>query len=482
MTTLSKTIRSVARCVAIALLLAIFALESDAVWQTSARQSPSRKPNVLLIVVDDLRNSLSCYGDALVKSPNVDRLARRGMRFDRAYCQYPVCNPSRTSFLTGLRPDTTRVLDNNTQFRRTVPDVVTLPELFKQNGYYTASLGKIFHRGLTMEDVRAEMDDQRSWAVARYFSSTPTGLKGEGRNLTDGRLQWCRWLAAEGTDEDQPDGQIAAEAVRLLEETRDQPLFLAVGFHKPHDPFIAPRKYFDLYPLDKLPLAADAKDRSAEQPLAIPGGFDFSKFTDRERREFKRSYLAGISFMDAQLGKLLDAMDRKRLWENTVVVFLGDHGYHLGERGWWNKNTLFELSARAPLIVYSPKMKAAGRSSERLVEFVDLYPTITELGGLTAPGKLEGLSFRPLLDNPRRAWKKAAFTQVRRGKDSGYTVRTERWRYTEWAGGARGVEFYDHSKDPNEFKNLAADPAHAKVAAEMKKLLADGWKAALPPT
>lgn len=465
-----------------ALLLAAIAFDSDAITSSiAARSQPSPvKPNVLFVVVDDLRNSLGCYGDATVKSPNVDRLAKRGMRFDRAYCQYPVCNPSRTSFLTGLRPDTTRILENNTQFRSVMPDVVTLPELFKKSGYFTASLGKIFHRGLTMEDVRAEMDDRRSWDVARYFSSTPTGLKGEGRNMTDGRLQWCHWIAAEGTDEDQPDGQIAAEAVRLLEEKRDKPIFLAVGFHKPHDPFIAPKKYFDLYPLDKLPLAQDPPGRSADPPLAIPSGFDFSKFTDRERREFKRSYLAGVSFMDAQLGKLLDAMDRKRLWENTVVVFLGDHGYHLGERGWWNKNTLFELSARAPLIAYAPKMRAGGRSSERLVEFVDLYQTMAELAGLTAPQNLEGINLRPLLDDPWRPWKKAAFTQVRRGREAGYTARTERWRYTEWAGGARGAELYDHSRDPGEYRNLADDPAHARVRSEMKKILDGGWKAAMP--
>src|SRR5262249_897901 len=201
---------------------------------------PARRPNVLFIAVDDLRNDLGCYGHPQVKTPNIDRLAARGVRFDRAYCQYPVCNPSRASLLTGLRPDATGVLDNNTNFRAKLPDVVTLPQLFRRHGYYTASLGKIFHRGLTMEDLRAEMDDSPSWDVARYFQATARGNQGEGRNLTGGRLEWCRWLAAEGEDEDQPDGQIAREAIKLMEERRDKPFFLALGFHKPHDPFNAP--------------------------------------------------------------------------------------------------------------------------------------------------------------------------------------------------------------------------------------------------
>lgn len=459
------------------LLLAALVSGDSAVH--AQRSRAARRPNVLFIIADDLRNAATSFGDVSALAPNLDRLAQRGVRFDNAYCQYPVCNPSRASFLTGLRPDTTGVQENNTFFRQKLPNVVTLPELFKQNGYFTASLGKIFHRGGTMEEINEHMADAQSWSYLKFFQATPLGFKGEGRNLTGGALAWCRWLAAEGTDEDQPDGQVAAAAVKLINEKRDEPFFLAIGFHKPHDPFIAPKKYFELYPLDKVQLPQDPASRSAEVPFAIPNGYpQFKDFTDQERREFKRAYLAGVSFMDAQLGKVFAALEQQKLWDNTIIVFLGDHGYHLGERGWWNKNTLFELSTRAPLVVYAPKLKTAGQRSRALVEFVDLYPTIAELAGLKPPAKLEGLSLQPLLRKPTQPWKQAAFTQVLRGKVQGRTVRTARWRYTEWQDSA--AELYDHQTDPGEYHNLANDPAHAKQVAELKQLLQAGWRAALP--
>ena len=429
----------------------------------------SRQPNVLFIVADDLRPT---YGDRSVHTPNLNRLAQRGVRFERAYVQYPVCNPSRVSFLTGLRPETARVLDNTTYFRRPLPDIVTLPQLFKQQGYFTASLGKIFHRGGTMDDVNADWADPDSWSHVKFYQSTARGKQGEGRNLTNGALKWCQWLAAEGTDEDQPDGQVAAEAVRLLNEKRNEPFFLGVGFHKPHDPFIAPKKYFDLYPLDKIALHRDPAERSPEEQFAIPPGqfTQFKLFTDQERKEFKRAYLAGVSFMDAQLGKVLDALEQNKLWDNTIIVFIGDHGYHLGERGWWNKNTLFDLSARAPMLIAAPKMKS-GKATSALVEFVDLYPTLAELAGLKAPHKLAGASLKPLLNNPTGKGKDAAFTVVTRGKTIGRSVRTARWRYTEWDNGTRGVELYDHQNDAGEYRNLAREAKHAATVAELKKLL-----------
>lgn len=432
------------------------------------------RPNVLLIVVDDLRTELGCYGSTRVKSPNIDRLAARGVRFDRAYCQYPVCNPSRVSFLTGLRPDSTKVLGNDLNFRKVLPDIVTLPQLFRQNGYFTASLGKIFHRGLTMEDLRPEMDDPKSWDAAKYFQATEKGLKGEGRNLTEGRLAWCRWLAAEGGDDDQPDGQIAAAAIKILEEKRDKPFFLAVGFHKPHDPFIAPKKYFEMYPSDQLKLHKDPADTTPTLDIAIARGWlqQFGKFTDQERREYLRAYLACISFMDAQLGKVIDALERLNLAPNTLVVFMGDHGFHLGERGWWNKNTLFELSARPPLIVVAPQAKGNGRTCKRVVEFVDLFPSVVELAGLKAPHALQGRSLVPLLQNPEAPWDEAALTQVQRGKVAGYSIRTQRWRYTEWDGGKAGAELYDHNDDSGEWRNLAADKQYAETIEQLATLLA----------
>jgi uncharacterized sulfatase len=436
----------------------------------SAAEPP--RTNVLLIVTDDLRCSLGCYGDAAVQSPNIDRLAARGVRFGRAYCQYPVCNPSRSSFLTGLRPDTTGILDNAVALRTRHPDVVTLPQLFRENGYFTASLGKIFHTGFDENGKQGFFQEAKSWVDCRNFDPTPTGLRGEGRNLTGGKLAWCRWLAAEGTDEDQSDGRNAAEAVRLLEEHRAGPFFLAVGFHKPHDPFNAPKKYFDLYPLDQISLHSEPADRTPDLQPAIPRANDFSVlFTDQERREFKRAYQAGISFTDAQVGKLLDALDRLKLWDSTVVVFMGDHGYHLGEHGWWNKVTVFELCARAPLIVWAPGARGNGRGTAGIVEFIDLFPTLADLCGLTPPSSLQGTSFRPLLEDPSRPGKIAAYTQVVRGRFMGRSVRSDRWRYTEWDEGKQGVELYDHTSDPLEYHNLASDSQYATPLAAMKELL-----------
>lgn len=444
-----------------------------------ALSQSAQKPNVLFIIADDLRNELGSYGSRIAKTPNLDRLAKRGMRFDAAYCQYPVCNPSRTSLLTGLRPDTTRIVDNNTNFRTTMPDVVTLPQLFRQNGYRSTSFGKIFHRGLTMEDLRTDMDDKASWDEVRYFQTTPLGFKGEGRNLTDGKLAWCNWRAAEGGDEDQPDGQIAREAINVLEQrAKDkQPFFLAVGLHKPHDPFIAPKKYFDLYPMDKIA----APKFSTDEWKTIPEAALWIKdphfgVNAQQQREAIQAYYASISFVDANVGRLLDALDRLKLTENTIVVFWSDHGYLLGQHGQWMKQSLFEGSARNPLIVAGPGV-AKGKASPRTVEFVDLYPTLADLCGLNnAPKNLAGRSLRPLLSNPRAVWNKPAITQVQRGgannRFMGYSLRTERWRYTEWDGGRKGTELYDETNDPREMTNLADDPKHAKTVAELRRLLA----------
>jgi uncharacterized sulfatase len=449
----------------------ILAQQLSARSRVSKFKDSERKPNVLFIVVDDLNHSLGCYGHSVVKSPNIDRLTKRGIRFDSAYCQFTVCNPSRTSFLTGLRPDSTGIFNNTTPFRSRLPDAVTLPQLFRKRGYFTARVGKVFHS-------MRNMGDPKSWDITSDPKGTPLGKKGRGRNLTGGRVRWCRWLAAEGDDEDQSDGQVAAEAVRFLEQHRNDPFFIAVGFHRPHDPFIAPKRYFDLYPLELLTPPKDPPDRSAELPQAIGSSWkaDFDRFTDQERREFMRAYYAGISFMDTQVGKIIAAMNRMKLWHNTIVIFFSDHGYHLGQRGWWNKNTVFELSARVPLIMVTPGMKSKGKSCSRIVEFVDIYPTLADLCGLSAPDNLEGKSFKPLLKNPNLSWKKAAFTQVQRGKIAGRSVRTGRWRYTEWDGGRQGVELYDHDNDPGEYYNLARDSQYTQTIARLKRLLRENMR------
>lgn len=439
------------------------------------RADKPRQPNVLLVISDDLNCDLGCYGHKTVRTPNIDALAESGVRFDRAYVQYTVCNPSRTSFLTGLRPTTTTVVDNTTHFRKVLPDVVTLPQLFRANGYETVGLGKVFHRGLSPDDVKREMDDPKSFDRVAYGKATAAGNKGEGRNMTGDKLGWCRWLAAEGTDADQPDGQLADEAVKTLAEKRNKPLFLAVGFYRPHDPFVVPKKYFDLYDRDKLDLPVTPEGYSPPFPHSIGGGAfktAFDQFTDKERREFLHAYYAGVSFMDAQVGKLLDALKANKLADDTVVVFIGDHGYELGVRGWWNKNTLFERSCRTPLIVRDPAAKGNGKSTNTITEFVDLFPTLAARCGLKdVPKTLEGADFRKVLGDPTSKHKEAAVTVVQRGKFLGRSIRTDRYRYTDWDGGEKGAELYDHTADPGEWKTLAADPKASEIKADLKKQL-----------
>ena len=465
------------RC-AVLLGFLFFAASSHSI--SAADPAVSRRLNVLFIASDDLNNALGCYGHPLVKSPNIDRLARRGVRFDRAYNQFPLCSPSRVSLLTGLRPDTTRIYNLQTDFRKiAISNAVTLPQLFRQNDYFVARVGKIFHYGVPGQIGTSGLDDPKSWDKVvnprgrdkdeenKLINHTPK--RGLGSSLS--------FLAAEGTDEEQTDGKAAFEAVRLLEENKDKPFFLAVGFYRPHCPYVAPRKYFNLYPLEKIALPKDPPDDFDDIPDAAlwtkPPNWDLS---DGQLREALQAYYASISFMDAQVGKLLDALDRLKLADNTVVVFWSDHGYLTGEHGQWMKMSLFEESARVPLLIAAPGGKGNGKSCDRTVELLDLYPTLAELCQLTPPKNLHGKSLVSLLNNPKARWNKPAYTQVTRGGERnqfmGYSVRTERWRYTEWDGGRKGAELYDHDNDPREHDNLASDPKYLKVLTEMKRLLA----------
>jgi len=429
--------------------------------------------NVLFIIVEDLKNVMGCYGNPLVRTPNLDRLARRGVIFDRAYCQYPVCNPSRSSFLTGLRPDTTKILDNRVPWNTHVGDQTTLPALFRSSGYATIGMGKIFHG-------RKGHDDHEAWDVNLDFAQTPTGKRGASRNMTDGRIKWCRWLAAEGTDEDQPDGQMAARAVEVLKQPRDKPFFMALGFHKPHDPFEVPKKYFDMYPLESLMPPVMPENRSPKEPYMIGSSWAavFKEFLLRDQREFLRSYYAGVSFTDAQIGRVLDELDRQGLWKDTIVLFVGDHGYNLGEYDWWNKAVLMEDSARVPMIVAVEGETRPNARCDQFVELVDLYPTLADLCGLKTPANLEGVSFRPLLGEPNKPWKEAAFTQVQRGAITGRSVRTKRWRYNEWTrdGEVLAAELFDHASDPHEYRNLADMDDFRATRAELSRLLRAGHK------
>jgi iduronate 2-sulfatase len=367
--------------------------------------------NVLFIVIDDFRPELGSYGLDDMVTPNIDRLAAKGVKFNRAYCQYPVCNPSRASFLTGKRPDELGILSNKIPLREKWPDIVTLPQLFRDNGYFTAGLGKLLHKGLDENGGHTLFRDDISFEhFYKALGNNPKiGNTGEGRKLGDGSIGWARWLAAEGGDEAQPDGMLAAEAVKMLEENHDKPFFIGVGFHKPHDPFIAPKEYFELYPLDAVELVEEPADRTPLLKYSIPNrGFDM--FDDVDRKEFKRAYHACTSFADAQVGKVFDAMDRLDLWDSTIVVLLGDHGYHLGEHGWWNKVTVFELGARGPMMMWVPGVKGMGQETDSIVELLDLYPTLIDYCDLKAPHKLTGISLRPVLEKPALTRNKPAFT------------------------------------------------------------------------
>ena len=449
--------------------LAVLGAPRDGAAQT-------QRPNVLLIMADDLNDDMGTFGHPRVKTPNLDRLAARGVRFDRAYTQFPLCSPSRVSLLTGLRPDATGVHDLVTDFRKNLPDVITLPQMFKRQGYVAARVGKIYHYGNPGQIGTSGLDDPASWdefvnprgidkdEETKVTNFTPT--RGIGSTLA--------YYVSPADDTEHTDGKVALETIALLEKYKDRPFFIGAGFYRPHCPFIAPAKYFDLHPLDGI--AAPPAGVSAEVPapawFTTPPNWGLG---EQAQRETIRAYYASISFLDANVGRLLDALDRLGLARNTVVVFISDHGYHLGEQGQWMKQTLFERSARAPLIVAGPGVTAAGRASTRIVEFVDLYPTLAALTGLRPPAGLHGRSLAPLLKNPAARWDHPAITQVRRGPAAtpffGYTIRTEKWRYTEWDGGKRGVELYDEVADPQELRNLAADPKHLKTARELQQQL-----------
>jgi iduronate 2-sulfatase len=453
-----------------------------------AHAQERRRPNVLVIMADDLNNDMGTFGHPLVKTPNLDRLASRGVRFDRAYNQFPLCSPSRVSLLTGLRPDTTKVHDLVTDFRTVLPDVLTLPQMFKRNGYLTARVGKIYHYGNPGQIGTSGLDDPASWDVF----VNPRGIDKDEEtvltNLTPARQlgSALAYYASPAPDDAHTDGKVAAETIALLEKNKDRPFFIGAGFYRPHCPFIAPKKYFDLYPIDKIPIPKTAGDPLTD-PLArwftTPAHWGVSP---EGQRESIRAYYASITFLDANVGRVLDALDRLKLTDNTIVIFLSDHGYHLGERGQWMKQTLFERSARAPLIVAGPGV-TRNQASSRVVQFLDIYPTLAELSRLPAPAGLHGRSLAPLLSNPRADWQHAALTQVRRFVNAaqnptvpgvpanatfmGYSVRTEKWRYTEWDEGKRGVELYDEANDPDELRNLAADPKYRDTVAEMQRLL-----------
>ena len=457
-----------------ALALLVYSLRVDSRLGISVTAAQKPKYNVLFIMSDDLRPTLGSYGNSIVKTPNLDKLAAQGVRFDRAYCQYPLCNPSRSSFLTGKYPTQTSILDNEYYFRALHPDLVSLPQHFRANGYATLRSGKTFHGGIDDSEAWTEGFEERAFTGAKRPPSNPDSR--ERTNESD------RIVVLEGNGESNGDYRSATRAIEYLEKYKDQPFFLAFGESKPHSPPAAPKKFFDMYDPDKIPLPPDF----ATHPGAPEGFPEISvarRNTDlfigrdaspQQAREMIRAYYASVSFMDEQVGRVLDALDRLKLRDNTIIVFLGDHGYHLGEKGKWSKAySLFDIALRVPLIVAMPKGKPG--VSERTVGLIDLFPTLVDFCGLPqpykAPSKLEGHSLVPLLRNPNAKWNYPALSVVQYQGKIGKSVRTERWHYVRWEDGALGEMLLDTVKDPFELKNLASDPAYAKTVAEMRKLL-----------
>lgn len=456
----------------------------------------SQRPNILFIAVDDLRPDLGCYGVPEVKTPHIDRLARRGVVFGRAYCQQAVCSPSRSSVMTGCRPDTTKVWDLETHFRKALPDVVTVGQHFRQNGWHVEGMGKIFHGGY---------DDPPTWSVPWRAPRGPVYAKPENRppGARDGGGDGERgqrgpaFESADVPDDFFRDGKTAAWAVETLTARAKQrdPFFLAVGFSKPHLPFIAPKRYWDLYDPNRIRLAPNPRRPDGAPDWAILPGGELRNYRDIPRgpipadlaRTLIHGYRAATSYTDALVGRLLDALDRERLADNTVVVLWGDHGWKLGEHGAWCKHSNAENDTNAPLIVAAPGKGRAGRRTEALVEFVDIYPTLCELAGLPVPAHCEGDSLVRLLDQPRTRWKDAVFSQyprpVGRRNLMGVSMRTDRHRYTRWVDAAdrttvAAVELYDHRVDPAENRNIADSPSAKAVVAELEQQWKAGWKGA----
>jgi len=514
--------------------------------------APTGHPNVLFIVADDLRPELGCYGKSQIISPNIDRLAARGLVFNRAYCQQALCNPSRASLLTGLRPDSAGVYDLQTHFRQKVPNVVTLPQQFKNHGYHTQSLGKVFHPAFAMEVLPGSrnLEDPPSWSVPpwrggpRYYY-TPhgeeiarTAFALEYRESAAELDEWTEYLvhglateAPDVPDNMLYDGEMTDRAINVLRELGQRqntakpgegtPFFLAVGFLKPHLAYVAPKKYWDLYDESKIEPADNIFPPKDAPPIALQNSwneilaqYDIPKtgaLTSAHHRHLRHGYYACVSFVDAQVGRLLAELDRLGLRDNTIIVFWGDNGYNLGEHSLWAKLNDFENDLRVPLIISAPGAKTAGKKTDALVELVDVYPSLCEMAGLPLPPHLEGTSFVPLLKDPGRAWKSAAFGEYPRlGMKSykviplvipnpdesytkypeedtmGYSMRTDRYRLTLWQAmrdpsQVIAIELYDHQTDPAENVNIAGRAENAALVKELTAILRLGWRAARPP-
>ncbi|MFC7337872.1 sulfatase [Haloferula chungangensis] len=425
------------------------------------------KTNALFIICDDLNCHLACYGHPQVKTPNIDRLAERGLRFENAFCQFPVCGPSRASFMTGLYPDQTGILANKILLRDRLPTVLSLSQMFRNHGWHATRIGKIYHYGVPSDIGTAGHDDPASWDDT--FNPRGRDKDDEEKifSLKPGQFgATLSWLAAEGDDEEQTDGIAATEAVARLKQyqSNKEPFFLAIGLYRPHTPFVAPKKYFDLYPLQDIEIPSTPPGYLETLPpparKALRAHKEQVDLDPKLARQAIQAYLASISYADAQIGRILDALDDTGLASNTIVIFTSDHGYHVGEHGHWQKRSLLDQGSRVPFIIAAPGMKTKGATTSCPAEMIDFYPTLAELCEIKPPAELPGVSLVPVLSQPAARPRLDALTK----QDGGYSLRTERFRYTEWGKkGAGGNELYDHQSDPEELHNLAKDPAHAEI-------------------
>jgi len=458
------------------------------VLSNNSYSAEKERMNVLFIAVDDLRTEASIFGKKYIHSPNLERLASRGVTFNRAYCQQAVCSPSRSSLLTGTRPDTTKVWDLVTHFRKALPEVVTLPSHFKNNGYFVQGMGKLYHSSL---------DDPQSWSIpwtSPKKNITVYGLpvniakeKGKG----EAKKRGPAFESSEVPDNTFHDGALAEMAIKALGECvkKKEPFWLGVGFIKPHLPFVSPKKYWDLYDPAKIELAPNPFKPKGAPDYAFSSGGEIrnydnipdGKISDDLARQLKHGYFAAISYMDAQVGKLLDELDRLKIADNTIIVLWGDHGWKLGEHGAWCKHSNVENDTNAPLLISVPGFKSAGSKTNSLAEFVDIYPTLAELCGLPKPQHLEGVSLVPVLISPETIVKNAAFSQYPRSNIMGYSMRTERYRFTRWVNRndhtkVDSVELYDHQTDPQENINIASDSKNAELVAKLTTQWIKGWQ------
>lgn len=450
----------------------------------SAADRPKDGPNVLFVMADDLNTHLGCYGEVPPPTPNLDRLAAESVQFEHAYCQYPSCGPSRASLMTGRRPNATKVYINETDFRDALPDVVTLPQLFRENGYHTARVGKIFHMGVPGDIGTSGRDDEVSWDEVR----NPIGVD---RLYVDQIVQYepaggmkraTGWADLPDDSGRHTDQLVTEQAIDLMRDHRSEPFFLAVGYFRPHFPFVAPHSCFEKVRFDRVLLPVEPAGHLKQILPAARMYPPHYGLAEEQVRRIKRAYLASIAFVDAEIGKLLEGLKEADPTRETIVILTSDHGFNLGEHGHWQKGSLWEESLRVPLLIRRPNEPSAGAVCRATVELVDLYPTVAELAGLPTRSPMDGESLVPLLDDPQQDWPHPAYSMlqpVNKGR-IGYSVRSGDWHYIQWQGEQPGGQLFRHSGDPHEWNNLAESPEYAAEVEQMQQLLKREQRA-VPP-